>query len=62
MTLLQLKELAESSSRDSAGVAFLTDLRLFKVGEESNKAAREIIMFLERQRRRQHRKDKKGTS
>ena len=31
--------------------ALLSDLRLFRIGEDTNKRAREIIMFLEVQER-----------
>ena len=44
--LLQLKERAEQTG-DAVAASFLSDLRLFRIGEDTNKRAREIIMFLE---------------
>ena len=48
--LLQLKERAEQTG-DAVAASFLSDLRLFRIGEDTNKRAREIIMFLEMQER-----------
>ena len=48
--LLQLKERAERTG-DAVAASFLSELRLFRIGEETNKRAREIIMFLEAQER-----------
>ena len=48
--LLQLKERAEQTG-DAVSASFLSDLRLFRIGEDTNKRAREIIMFLDEQQR-----------
>lgn len=48
--LLQLKERAERTG-DAVAASFLSDLRLFRIGEDTNKRARQIIMFLEVQER-----------
>lgn len=48
--LLQLKGRAEETN-DAVAAALLSDLRLFRIGEDTNKRAREIIMFLEVQER-----------